>query len=132
MGFESIRQVIESRMAAWTDAPIAYDGVPNSPALQTAIDTKEPWVRLTIQHGDSQTAALGAAPEVRRTGLIQVQVFVAENQGSRPAAVLADSLASHLQYYTVDSLETLAASVQRVGPQDGWFMYILTAPFRAG
>lgn len=119
-------------MAQWTGTPIAWDGVPNSPALQAAIDAKQPWVRLTINHGNSLTAALGSAPEVRRTGLIQVQVFTPENQGSRPAAVLADSLAAHLQYYAVDRLETLAASVQRVGPSDGWFQYGVALPFRAG
>lgn len=132
IGFEGIRQIIESRMATWSDAPIAWDGTPASPAVIAAQEAKEPWVRLTINHGQSSTSALGSSPEVRRTGLIQLQVFTAENRGSRPATLLADSLAEHLQYYTAAELETLAASAQRIGPSGGWFQYNVTLPFRAG
>lgn len=132
MTFEQIRVAIESHMAAWPDAPIAWDGVPASDAVKAAQDAKEPWIRLTINHGQSSTAALGSGPEVRRTGLVQVQIFTADNQGSRPAAVLADSVAEHMQYYTDGQLETLAASVQRVGPDNGWFVYLASTPFRAG
>ena len=132
MTFEQLRIAVESRMAQWTDAPIAFDGVPASPALQTAIDGKQPWVRLTINHGDSFTAGVAQSPCVRRTGLIQCQIFTAENRGSRPAALLADSLAQHIEYHQDGQLETQAASIQRIGPSDGWYMYLLSCPFRAG
>ena len=132
MTFEQIRQAIEGRMAQWADAPIAFDGVPNSPALQAAIDAKDPWVRLTIQHGSSLTAYIGDGPKARRTGLVMLQVFTAENKGSRPAAVLADSIAAHLEFYQDGQLETQAASVQRVGPSNGWYQYNVSLPFRAG
>jgi hypothetical protein len=131
MTFEEIRIAVESRVAAWPDAPVAFDGVPNSPALQSAIDNKDSWVRLTINHGDSFTACIGDGPKVRRTGLIQCQVFTKLDRGSRPAALLADSLAAQLEYWQSGKLETQAASVQRVGPDDGWYMYLLSVPFRA-
>ena len=132
MTFESIRLAIESRMAQWTAAPIEYDGAPKSPAVQAAIDAKESWVRLTIIHGDSNTASVASAPEVRRTGLVSVQIFTPENRGSRPAAVLADSISAHIEYYRSGDFETLAASVQRIGPSDGWYQYNISCPFRAG
>lgn len=131
MTFEEIRIAVESRVAAWPDAPVAFDGVPNSPTLQAAIDNKDSWVRLTINHGDSVTACIGDGPKVRRTGLIQCQVFTKLDRGSRPAALLADSLAAQLEYWQSGKLETQAASVQRVGPDDGWYMYLLNVPFRA-
>lgn len=132
MNFEAIRVAVESYVSTWPDAPIAYDGAPNSPTLQAAIDAKESWIRLTIQHADSQTAYIGDGPKVRRSGLIQCQIFTKLDSGSRPAALLADSLASHLEYWQDGQLSTQAASVQRVGPSDGWFMYLLSVPFRAG
>ncbi len=131
MGFEDIRLAIESHLAAWPDAPVAYDNVATQPSVQAAIDAKEPWVRLTIQHGDSLTAAIGDGPKVRRTGLVQCQVFTAERIGSATAAQLADSLAQHIEYHQDGALETQAASVQRAGPSDGWFLYVVSAPFRA-
>lgn len=131
MGFEDIRLAVESRLASWPDAPVAFDNVQTQPSVQAAIGAKAPWVRLTINHGDSLTAGIGSSPCVRRTGLVQCQVFTAERIGSSQAAQLADSLAAHLEYWQQGSLETQAASVQRVGPQDGWFMYLASVPFRA-
>ncbi len=132
MGFEDIRLAIELRLAAWHDAPVAFDNVATQPSVQAAIDTKQPWVRLTIAHGDSLTAGIGSAPCVRRTGLIQCQVFVDERTGTATCAQLADSLAAHLEYWQQGKLSTQAASVQRIGPSDGWYQYNVSVPFRAG
>lgn len=131
MTFDEIRQAVEFRMLEWPDAPVALDNVPASTELQDAIDGKQPWVRLTINHGDSNTAGIGAAPCVRRTGLVQVQVFTPERQGSGAAAQLADSLAQHLEHYQWGKFNTLAASARRVGPDDQWFVYLVSVPFRA-
>lgn len=131
MGFEDIRLAIESRMHGWIEAPVAYDGVPASPDVVTAQRNKSPWVRVTINHGDSFTASIGHRPCVRRTGLIMCQIFTPERQGSRPAALLADSLAERLEYYQDSHFETQAASVQRIGPSDGYYQYNLVVPWRA-
>ena len=132
MSFEAIRLAVETHMMSWSDAPIAIDGSLTPPDVQAAQDDKQPWVRLTINHGDSFTAGLGSEPHVRRTGLVMVQIFTPENKGSRPAALLADSLAEHLQYHRDGPLETLAASVQRVGPSQGTYQYNVSVPFRYG
>ncbi|MBY6111218.1 DUF4128 domain-containing protein [Halomonas sp. DP1Y21-3] len=130
MTFDEIRIAIESRMVAWDGVPVAYDGAPNGPSVDAAIANQEPWVRLTIQHGDSFIAGLGSEPCVRRPGLIMCQVFTKDNQGSRQAYQIADSLAAHLQFWRTGHLETLASSVQRVGPSDGWYQALLRTPFR--
>lgn len=93
---------------------------------------KSSWVRLTIQHGASFTAGIGSEPCVRRSGLVMLQIFTPINSGSRPAAMLADSLAAHFEYYQAGHFSTQAASVQRIGPQDDWYLYVVSVPFRAG
>lgn len=132
MTFEEIRLAVESHMATWTDAPIAYDGAPIGPSVKNAQDSGTPWVRLTIRHGDSFTAGVGQGPCVRRTGVIFVQVFTARNIGSRPAMLLADSLAEHFEYFTSGKLETQAARLNPVGPSGGYYQANVSVSFRAG
>jgi len=132
MTFEEIRLAVEFHMAGWNGPPVAYDGTRNSPAVNQAIATKSDWVTLTINHGASITAGIGSDPCVRRTGLIQFQIFTDENTGSRPAALLADSLAQHWEYWQDGGIETQAASVRRIGESDGWYMYLVSLSFRAG
>tara|TARA_R110000851_G_scaffold33896_5_gene90410 strand:+ start:1974 stop:2372 length:399 start_codon:yes stop_codon:yes gene_type:complete len=130
--FEQIRLAIESRMAAWDGVPVAYDSVPNSPALTQAMTAKSSWVRLSINHGDSSAPYKGSEPGIRRTGLVQLQIFTPLNSGSRPAADIADSLVRHFQFYRTDGIEILTASAQRIGPEDDYYRYNLSIPFRAG
>jgi len=132
MGFEDIRLAVESRLASWPDAPVAFDNVPTQPSVQAAIDAKEPWVRLTLAPGDTMTVAIGDGPKARHTGLIMLQVFTDERIGSATAIGLADSLAQHIQYWQSGHLETQAASLSRVGSQNGWYQVNVTAPYRAG
>lgn len=130
--FESIRLAIERRLASWDGVPVEYDGAPQTPALKAAIDAKEPWVRCTIQYGQSVTAGIGSAPCVRRTGLIMMQIFTPLDRGSRPAALLADSLVPLFEFYQDGHFETQAMSVQRIGESDGWYQYNASTSFRMG
>lgn len=132
MGFEDINLAIETRLYEWDGPPVAYDNVPAGQAVQDAQDAKEPWVRLTIQHGNSLTAGVGSSPCVRRPGVIICQVFTAERVSTQPASQIADSLAAHLQYWRTGALETLVASVSRVGHANGWHQINVSVPFRAG
>lgn len=132
MGFEEINSAIQIRMGAWVGVPVAYDGIKNTADTQAVIDRKGRWVRLSINHGDSLVASISNQPETRRTGLIMVQVFTEDGEGSRPAATIADSLAEHLEYWRQGDLETRAASVQRIGPENGQYQYNVTVPFLAG
>lgn len=132
MTFDAIRVSIETLLAGWGEYPVAFDGAPASPALKAAQEARQPFVRLTLVHGDSFTAGIAEQPCVRRVGLVMVQIFTADDQGSREAYQIADSLAELLQYHRDGDLETLAASVQRVGSQGGFFQLNLSVPFRAG
>ena len=132
MTFEEIRLAVDFHMAGWNGPPVAYDGTRNSPAVNQAIATKSDWVTLTINHGASITAGIGSDPCVRRTGLIDIQVFTPEHKGSSPAAKLADKLAEHWEYWQKGHISTQAASVRRIGSSDGWYQYNVSIPFRAG
>lgn len=132
MTFEEIRLAVETRMAEWVDAPVAYDGVPNGPSVQSAIDNKDAWARLSINHGTSRAPYKGSEPGIRRTGVVFVQVFTPDNNSSRQASILADSIANHFQFYRTGEIELLTASVTRIGPEDGWYRYNVSVPFRAG
>ena len=131
MGFEDIRLAVESRLASWPDAPVSFDNVQTQPSVQAAIDAKAPWVRLTIVPGDTLTAAIGDGPNARHTGLLVLQIFTAERVSSAKAMQLADSLAQHVQYWQDGKFETQAASLARVGQQNGWYQVNVSAPFRA-
>lgn len=132
MGFEEIRAAVEGKAAQWSGAPITWDNVPQSVAVKTAIAAGTPWARLTILHGDSFTSSVGGKPCVRRTGLIELQIFTDEGVGTRPGFVLADSWADHIQYWQKGHIETLAASAHRSNPSNGWQMMLISTPFRAG
>lgn len=132
IGFEQIRQIVETRMSQWDGVPVAYDGVPNSPVLQAAIDNKESWVRCVVSHGGSITAYVGDGPKARRTGHIRFNIFTPLDRGSRPAAMIADSLAEHFEYWQSGHFSTQAASVSRTGPEDGTYRYVVRIEFTAG
>lgn len=130
--FESIRLAIERRLAIWDGVPVEYDGAQQSPALKAAIEAKQPWVRCTILSGNSNTVGVSDKPCVRRSGLVSLQIFTPEHAGSAPALRIADSLGPYFEHYQSGHFETQAVSLQRIGPQNGWYQVNLTAPYRAG
>lgn len=160
MTFEEIRQAIEGRFADWLHTPIHWDNIDGAMYTQAAIDNRiidlalndkwpgadqgapadnqeiaaheVSWIRLTILHGASTVASISNAPEVRRTGIISVQVFTPEHRGSGPAHRLADKVAELIQFYRSGHLETMASSVERVGKEEDWYNLLVSTPFRAG
>lgn len=130
MSFEAIRKSIEGRMATWGQYPVEYDGHATPPPVAAAQAAKTPWVRLTIQSGDSFVAGIGSGPCVSRTGLVFLQIFTKPNTGTAEANRVADSLVEHFQTWQDGPLETQAMSMQRVGEQDGYWQTNLQAPFR--
>lgn len=128
MTFNEIRQAIESRFATWSTTPIKWDNVEGT----TGEIKGQAWIRITINSGASIIASVADAPEVRHTGLIDVQVFVEEGRGTRPAYVIADEIAQLMQFYRTGHFETEAASLTRVGHTSGWFSLLVSVPYRAG
>jgi hypothetical protein len=131
MTYEEIRVAIETYMATWAGAPIAWDGVPIGATVAAAQSAGTPWIRVTVNDGDSFTAGIGSEPCVRRTGVIQCQIFTARDRGSRPARVIASSLAEHLEYVQLGHLETQAARLINAGPDDNYYQLNVQCGFRA-
>lgn len=127
MTFEQIRIALQTRMAAWTDAPLAFDGHPSPPAVVTAQANKTPWCRVTIRDGDSGFATTSS---VLRPGVLFVQVFTDDGIGDAPARQLATSLAAHIEGYVSGALRLEAASLTNVGPDGNWFQVNVSVPWR--
>lgn len=160
MGFDEIRQIVEGRLSEWLESPIRWDNLDGAMYTQAAIDNRfdeleigdkwpgaetgatansktlseydVPWIRLTIQHGDSMVASIGTSPEVRRTGLVDIQILAPKHKGSASAYQLADKVADIIQFYRSGHLETMASSVERVGKEEDWYNLLVSTPFRAG
>lgn len=131
MTLEQIRVAIATRLVGWTDAPIAWNGLPASPSVKAAQDAspKQPWIRVTILHGDGIPATLDDA--VFRTGIIAIQVFTADNVGERPATALVDSLTTLLEHWRSGDLKTRQANPGPVNQADGWQQMNVNFPFVA-
>lgn len=129
MTLDEIRQVFMVRMAAWDDAPVAWDGAPTPPAVQDAQTNGTPWVFAATQNGDTLLDTLD--DDTAKTGFLTLQVLTAENVGEKPANDIADSLIAHLAHYRTAGLKVRQANVTRVGPADGYYRLNLLFPFLA-
>lgn len=127
MTFDDIRIALQTRMIAWLDAPLAFDGHPSPPAVKTAQADKTPWCRVTIRDGDSGFATTAST---LRPGVLFVQVFTADGIGDALARQLASSLAAHLEGWTSGALRLEAATLTNIGPSDGWYQLNVSVPWR--
>ncbi len=127
MTFDQINDALLARMVAWTDAPLAFDGSPAPPAVETAQANKTPWCRVTVRDGDSGFATTAST---LRPGVLFVQVFTDDGIGAKTARQLADSLTAHLEGYVSGALRLEAATVTTVGPGDGYYQVNVSVPWR--
>ncbi len=125
MGFEALRESIETRMADnWSTTEVAYENVPFTPPAG-------PWVRLQINLGEGGSMGiLGSAVTVRDQGVISLQVFVPEGQGSKAANDLVDALITIYEHQRFDGITTYTASPRAAGITNGWHQTNITIPFR--
>ncbi|WP_129141533.1 phage tail terminator-like protein [Modicisalibacter coralii] len=138
MSFEDIRQSLYGLLAQWGEHPIEYDDIKSS-AVDGARQSGDPWLRATILPGDSFTAYIGDGPKARDPGVLALQIFVKPpaviTVDDLPASIqayrIASSLAEHVSYYQDGWLETRAASLRRVGEQDGYYQMNVTTVFVA-
>lgn len=126
MSFEALRESIETRFATQWGAttPVSYTNLPFTPPSGS-------WVRLAVLPGQGQTWGItGTAGYVRDTGVIAVQVFVSTDQGTKAAMDLVDLITPIFEHKRFDGILTRTASVNVVGPSDGWLQINVTIPFR--
>lgn len=125
MSFADALTTIESRFhSLWdkTDADVTYGNVAFQPR------NNFPWVRLTVQHGDTNRAAV--YPEYyRSTGVIFAQIFVPPNKGTKLALTLADTVSGIWRGQQFSGVSCLAPSVTDVGVRDGWYQVNVSCPY---
>ena len=125
MTFDEIRDAIESRMSDWVmgtaTPPVAYDNAPVLPAVVTAQNNKDTWLRLSIIDGDSFTACIGDRPEPRRTGVIMLEIYGKRGVGTATVREVADSLAAHFEYWQEGKLSTNAGRIVNVPAETNYY-----------
>jgi hypothetical protein len=125
VSFDALRQSIESRMADnWSETPVAYGNVPYNP-------TNASWVRLTVTTGLGDTLGMqGSTIYVRDTGVVSLQVFTKEGQGTKAGMALVDTFLPIFEHARFGGILTYTGSVSVVGVQQGWHQINVTIPFR--
>ncbi len=133
MNFEEFRSFAESKINIdWTQTLIEFENVPESTALTTAKNNKTPWIRFIIRDGEGKRQTIGSNnPLFRYVGNIIVQIFVAQNTGTKTARELADAMTDIWRGYTGEPcLEFRTSNISVIGETEGWFQINVSIPFK--
>ena len=88
--FSNIRAALEQQLTTVVGIPgatqRAWENVKFTPT------TGAPWVRMTLQPGESRAAIRGDAPVLEFIGMFQVDIFLPEGTGPNAADTLADAV----------------------------------------
>lgn len=130
MTFETLRDKLTATFrAGWVvdpddDPTVEYmpTQYPNQP--WTVPDTI--WSRFSVMEGDRNNAAVGTTFQ-RTVGVMFLQIFVPEGEGTRSARQAADKMASFLDNQSIavaagQNITTRTVSLQDIGlNRDGWY-----------
>lgn len=133
MSFADVTQIIRERFNTQWQAlsPTYLHFFAGVPITRDQINNR-PWVRVTIQPGETRQVGFSNSGRRKRTvGNIVVQVFVPAGEGDGLAQELADRVASIWEMSTIQGVIFRATSVQRVGEDGAWLQYNTTTPFQA-
>jgi len=130
MSFNDTRNAIEARMVAnYSTYKVKFENTKFKPPVNT------PWLALTVQDGEAFNASIGTARRVQRhPGIIQVDIYVPENQGTKTSREIADAVAvifNTVQFSLGSSgtISTRAPALQGLGIEEGWDRKVLSIPF---
>lgn len=125
--FDNAQELIEQKFTtAWgATTPVGYDNVEYEPAPNVL-----QWVRLNVlDEAAFQTGMNGTDNLYRHPGTIIIQVFVREGKGVREAKQLADTVAAIFRGANENGILYRAPSIERIGPNNGWFQVNVNIPF---
>ncbi len=135
MSYAEERAAIETEFVAnWPHTPVDFENVEPVDRLKTARDAGNPWVRLTINNGEADVAALGGSTLLyRHTGVITVQIFTEIGIGTEKARDLADKAAAIFRGKRIThngtTVKCYAATARPAGSTGGWYQINVTIPF---
>lgn len=126
MTFLSDVQTISARFASRMTAlrpqvAVAYDNIEFVPTLGS------PWCRFTVLHGEGRHAAVNGL--YRNSGIVIVQIFTPIETGDALALGIADDVAGIFRGWRSGALLFGAPSLQRVGPDGGWYQLNVSIPY---
>lgn len=129
MSYEQVRKDVQeffSENFTGVEAEkIAWDNVSFTPV------NGEAWVRVSLQHNISNMVSVGGPNvKIRRFGILFVQVFVPEGNGTALAEQIADNVATTLEAKQMDTGLTFQETTKReVGVGAGWYQVNVSTPF---
>jgi len=120
--FEQAAKLIEERLASnWSTTPIDYDNVAYAPIRGTS------FVSLHIEWFAADQPSIGG--RVKGQGYVELSIYTPAGQGSRKAAVIADSLAAIFNRYYTDTLKFKVGVMEGGTQQEEWYQLKLIIPF---
>lgn len=122
-----IDSLIQAHMMAWSGF-VAERYATDNINFETPSDGI--WYRLTVQHGINLMVGMASEPCTRELGAVVIQVFYPNNRRTESAKRLADSLGSHFQYYRIDKLEFMTASIINVPQRENGYQLNVRIPYR--
>lgn len=128
MSYESEHNELRSRFNdQWGDTtPVAWPDVTFNPENLTV-----PWVRFSIQDGNSKQLTIGADNNPHRCfGQVSIQIFIPLGQGDATALQLADAAAGIFRNWRGTNIVCRQPLSGAGGPDgQGWYMLPVTIPF---
>lgn len=128
MTLEQAKSAMRARIVAFNGLQPAQIQWPNRAFTVPATGI---WARVSYMGGDGFIAGMGDEPCTRETGMLAIQLFIRNGEGTATLSNLADSLGKWLAFYAVGSLELLAASKIDVGDdKQGFYQMNVNVPYR--
>ena len=123
MSFDAPRKSAEVILRNWGGIPIAYDNVEFDSTEQVE------WCRITVAPGDSFEAAIGTDC-TRHIGLVVIQIFGKQWNGSSTTRERADEIAGLFRGVVEDGIFYRAANLIRVGHEQDFYQMNVSIPYQ--
>ena len=131
MSFEDERVAVEAKMAAeYSSTTVQYENIPFSQPTDTA------WVSLTILSGGGNVDSIGSGTGrlERFSGVIQIDIYVPEDGGTKAARDIADlvhAIFDNKQFSSGSSgtITTRVPSYSTLGVEGGWHHSVVSVAY---
>lgn len=127
MTYDDFRVLMIQRMQAFTELTNKINW-PNSGKFTPPVDGL--WARIYLEYAGSLPAGFGNGLWTRQVGNIIVALHARRGASDAPITQMAGRIAKHFQFYAVDTLECLDATIRVVGEDQDWYRINVIIPFR--
>ena len=125
------KDIYTALLTYWTDQGVAADIVFANESFEPTPGT--PWVRVTMLHNNGGQETLGGLGQRKflRAGNLIAQVFCPQDGGLATSDVLTEAVLAALEglTFTLSNIRTYGATVNEIGPDNGWYQTNVDVPF---